>query len=324
MRGAGVTPVASSTAVELRNCFAIEVAEYLQRSPRQLPSKYFYDALGSSLFEAICRLPWYKVTRAESALLARHASEIVAPFQSCTVAELGCGNGEKLAVLLEQGGDACRDVHLIDISGDALQRARERLRSSSDRAVTLHQGTYEQGLSTLRGLRRRGPLMILFLGSNIGNFDPGPARELLRAIRASLADGDALLLGTDLVKPEADLQLAYADPLRVTAAFNLNLLRRINDELGGTFDLDGFGHRAVWNARASRVEMHLVSRRDQVVHIRAADLSVAFARAESIWTESSYKYDAAAVVDEGLAAGFTRADQWIDDDAKFAVTRFTV
>jgi uncharacterized SAM-dependent methyltransferase len=147
---------------------------------------------------------------------------------------------------------------------------------------------------------------------------------LLRAIRGTLLEGDALLLGSDLVKPERDLLLAYDDPLQVTAAFNRNLLRRINDELGGTFALECFSHRAVWNALDRRVEMHLVSRRPQIVRIAAAGVTVAFDADEWIWTESSYKYDAAAVVTAGLAAGFGGAEQWIDEEARFAVTRFTV
>src|SRR5688572_9477575 len=303
--------------VARRGVFAAEVAEYLQRVPRQLPSKYFYDALGSSLFDAICRLPWYHVTRAESALLARFASDILEPLRPrFGLAELGCGNGDKLAVLLERAGDACQHVHLIDISAAALQTVRDRLASLPGGPIVTHQGTYEEGFKRLSAARPTdAPMMVLFLGSNIGNFDPGPARTLLRTIRRGLRGGDALLLGSDLVKPERDLLLAYDDPLQVTAAFNRNLLRRINDELGGTFDLDGFAHRAVWNASESRVEMHLVSLVPQLVRIAAADLEVAFAGDEWIWTESSYKYEPGAILSEGLSAGFSSAEQWIDDDA---------
>jgi uncharacterized SAM-dependent methyltransferase len=192
-------------------------------------------------------------------------------------------------------------------------------------SLLTHQATYEEGLSRIAAHRPpAGPLLILFLGSNIGNFDPGPAQELLRAIRRTLVAGDALLLGSDLVKPERDLLLAYDDPLQVTAAFNRNLLRRINDELGGTFALECFAHRAIWNGQARRVEMHLVSRRPQVVHIAASGVSVPFGADDWIWTESSYKYEPAAVVSAGLAAGFAAAEQWIHPEARFAVTRFTV
>ncbi len=315
-----MTPAGSLTT------FAGDVAEYLQRSPRQLPSKYFYDALGSALFDAICRLPWYRVARAESALLARRAREILSPFAApFGLVELGCGSGEKLGVLLDHSDEARPHVFLVDISAAALRMATDRLAGLTAVPLRTHQGTYEEGLSRLAAERPEGgQMMVLFLGSNIGNFDPEPARELLRTIRRSLVPGDALLLGTDLVKPELDLLLAYDDPLQVTGAFNRNLLRRINDELGGTFALECFAHRAVWNASERRVEMHLVSRRPQSVHVAAAGLTVAFEADEWIWTESSYKYDPDAVVAEGLTAGFSRAEQWLDRDARFAVTRFTV
>jgi dimethylhistidine N-methyltransferase len=303
--------------------FATDVAEYLQRTPRQLPSRYFYDALGSALFDAICRLPWYRVTRAETALLARHARGIFAPLpRPLNISELGCGNGEKLAVLLENGGERFRRVHLIDISPAALRSARARLAVLPTMPVTTFQGTYEQGLSRLATHHSHGAWLVLFLGSNLGNFDPPAARALLRQIRGSLADGDALLLGTDLVKSQRALQLAYDDPLQVTAAFNRNLLRRINDELGGTFDLESFAHRALWNRQESRIEMHLVSTRQQLVRIAASDLEIEFQKDESIWTESSYKYEPEQVLSEGRLAGFTGGEQWIDEEARFALTLF--
>ncbi len=309
-----------------RDAFAAEVAEYLQRQPRQLPSKYLYDALGSALFDAICHLPWYRITRAESALLAAHAREMLPAGQRPHVlAELGCGNGDKLALLLEQSGAACLEVHLIDMSTDALDRARHRLRAARVDAIHAHALGYEDGFH--RAIAARPPcaaLTVLFLGSNIGNFDPPAARQLLTVIRRSLREGDGLLLGTDLVKPERDLVLAYADPLGVTAAFNRNLLRRINDELGGTFDLGAFSHHAVWNRMAGRVESHLISDRRQLVQVAAADLELTLEAGEFIWTESSYKYEAAGIIDEGLAAGFSAASQWVEKDARFALTRFSV
>jgi dimethylhistidine N-methyltransferase len=306
--------------------FAAEVCEYLQRTPRQLPSKYFYDELGSALFEAICRLPWYRITRAESALLARHARQILAPLaRPVTIAELGCGSGEKLAILLSAAGERFPLVQLIDISPAALEMAQDRLRAMGLPSVLTHRATYEAGLEqAVRQRPGKAPLLVLFLGSNIGNFDPPVARALLAQIRGALREGDALLLGNDLVKPERDLLLAYDDPLQVTAAFNRNLLRRINDELGGTFDLDGFAHRAVWNAAERRVEMHLVSTRRQSAHIAAAGVDVGFEPGEWIWTESSHKYEPAQVLEEGLAAGFSRGEQWIDPEARFALTRFSV
>ena len=308
-----------------RTDFVSDVAEYLQRTPRQLPSRYFYDALGSALFDAICRLPWYRVTRSETALLARHARKMLELLpRPLNITELGCGNGEKLAVLLEKGAERLRRVHLIDISGAALLSARARLATLPAMPVTTFQGTYEQGLSRLVTHRSHGAWLVLFLGSNIGNFDPPAARDMLRRIRASLVEGDALLLGTDLVKSPRALQLAYDDPLQVTAAFNRNLLRRINDELGGTFDLDSFSHRALWNRKESRIEMHLVSTRDQLVRISAADLEIEFQKDEWIWTESSYKYEPEQVLAEGRLAGFQGVEQWIDEDARFALTLFRV
>jgi dimethylhistidine N-methyltransferase len=319
-----VSPV-ETFAADLRRVFADEVAEYLQRTPRQLPSKYFYDALGSALFDAICLLPWYRITRTESAMLERHARDIVAPLaRPLTLAELGCGNGEKLGILAARAGERFQSVQLVDISPAALYAARRRLESLRLGPIVLHPATYEEGLQQLSRTRRDAAMMVLFLGSNIGNFEPGPARELLTRIHGALREGDTLLLGSDLVKPERDLLLAYDDPLQVTAAFNRNVLRRINGELGGTFDLDNWMHRAVWNAARSRVEMHLVSRAPELVRIAAADLEIPFEGDEWIWTESSYKYDAKGIIDLGRAAGFGDAEQWIDEEARFALTRFKV
>src|SRR6188508_1269335 len=278
MRRGGVMLFPSEgVAFSARTDFVSDVADYLQRTPRQLPSKYFYDALGSALFDAICLLPWYRITRAESALLERYAHEIVAPLQRpLTLAELGCGNGEKMGVLATRAAERFQSVQLVDISPAALYAARRRLESMRIGPVVVHAATYEAGLAQLARTRRNAAMLVLFLGSNIGNFDPAPARDILVRIRASLREGDALLLGSDLVKPERDLLVAYDDPLQVTAAFNRNLLRRINTELDGTFDLDARTHRAVWNAARGRVEMHLVSGSSQLVRIGAADLDLHF------------------------------------------------
>ena len=315
----------SAPVVSERSTFAAAVAESLARRPRQLPTRYLYDALGSALFDAICRLPWYRVTRAESGLLEQHADAILAPLaRPVSVVELGCGNGEKLAALIERAREPVHRAHLVDISPAALQSAHARLSTVPDVLVTTFEGTYEDGLARLSAEPHVGGCLALFLGSNIGNFDPETAQGLLRRLRGSLGAGDALLIGTDLVKPERELQLAYDDPLGVTAAFNRNLLRRVNAELDGDFDLHGFVHRAVWKASERRVEMHLVSTRRQQVRIAAADLDVTFEPDEWIWTESSYKYEPDVVLGEGRAAGFTGADQWIDQHARFALTRFTV
>jgi dimethylhistidine N-methyltransferase len=308
--------------------FAADVRRDLTLTPKQLQSKYLYDALGSSLFEAICRLPWYRITRAESRLLARHGAAIVEALgdeNGSTVVELGCGSGEKLMLLaeaLQTRGLAAR-VHLIDISSQALEQTEQRLNGLQHFSVVGHQSTYEEGLR--RAVAERdgaSPLLVLLLGSNIGNFDTPAAAAFLERIRGALAPGDLLLLGADLVKPERDLVVAYDDPLGVTAAFNRNLLVRINRELGGDFDLDAWAHRAAWNAEHQRIEMHLVSRRAQTVRIPAASLTVRVERGEWIWTESSYKYSADQVVDMGADAGFATREQWVDDGARFALTLF--
>jgi dimethylhistidine N-methyltransferase len=306
--------------------FAADVRRDLSGTPKQLQSKYLYDALGSSLFEAICRLPWYRITRAETALLARHAGAIVATLGRAdgTIVELGCGSGEKLVLLAEalQARGASAHVHLIDISPQALEHTEQRLTRLLV-SVVGHQSTYEEGLRRATAARDGdGRMLVLLLGSNIGNFDTPAAQQFLQRIRATVAPGDRLLLGADLAKPEHELVLAYDDPLGVTAAFNRNLLVRINDELGGDFDLATFEHLAVWNATAQRVEMHLVSTREQTVRVPAAELTVAFAAGERIWTESSYKYEPGQILDMGATAGFASQHQWIDRDARFALTLF--
>ena len=305
--------------------FAADVERDLTLSPKQLQSKYLYDALGSSLFDAICRLPWYRITRAETRLLARHAGSVVSALGDTqgTIVELGCGNGEKIMLLAEaleeRGGSA--HVHLIDISSQALEQTEQRLNRLRHVSVVGHWSTYEGGLRTAVAAREEGSTMlVLLLGSNIGNFDQPAAAQFLDRIRATLAPGDLLLLGADLVKPERELLLAYDDPLGVTAAFNRNLLVRINRELGGDFDLAQFHHRAVWNREQRRIEMHLVSAVDQVARIGAAQRSIPFRRGEPIWTESSYKYETDMIVDMGVNAGFATRDQWIDEDAGFALT----
>jgi L-histidine Nalpha-methyltransferase len=306
--------------------FAADVARDLALAPRQLQSKYLYDALGSSLFDAICRLPWYRITRSEMRLLQKHGGEIVGALgDDGTIVELGCGSGEKLVLLAEAltARGASAHVHLIDISTQALEQTEQRLNRLQHVSVVGHWSTYEEGLKTAVSMRHNGTMLVLLLGSNIGNFDRPAALRFLARIRATLAPGDLLLLGADLVKPERDLLLAYDDPLGVTAAFDKNLLVRINRELGGTFDLEAFRHRAVWNSAESRVEMHLVSTREQRVRIAAAGIDVRFAAGEPIWTESSYKYEPDGIVEMGTDTGFAPRDQWIDGEAGFALTLLT-
>lgn len=317
----GRAPAAGDPAT----AFALDVQYYLSQDPRQLPSRYLYDALGSCLFEAICRLPWYSITRAETRLLAAHSRDIFAAADPRRIVELGCGSGEKLATLVGGRPSLTRtlDLHLIDVSSTALAGSMRALERFDGVRVVTHEAPYETGLAVLRGRpERRGRTLVLFLGSNIGNFDPPGAHEFLREIRATLRPGDFFLLGADLVKPEPVLQLAYDDPLGVTAAFNRNLLIRINREIGGNFDLASFAHRAWWNQEASRVEMHLVSLRRQDVRVEAAGLEVRLEEGESIWTESSYKYEAEAVASLAERAGFTCAAQWIDTADRFALALF--
>jgi dimethylhistidine N-methyltransferase len=319
-----------STTQSLRSAFAADVRRDLALEPKQLQSKYLYDALGSSLFEAICRLPWYRITRAESRLLQRHGAAIVGALgdelePAATIVELGCGSGEKLLLLAEalQARGASARVHLIDVSSQALEQTEQRLNGLRHVSVVGHQSTYEEGLRRAVAARIGGsPMLVLLLGSNIGNFDPPASAAFLMRLRAALDPGDMLLLGADLTKPERDLLLAYDDPLGVTAAFNRNLLVRINRELGADFDLAAFAHRARWNASQQRIEMHLVSLADQTVHIPASNLVAAFRAGEWIWTESSYKYGVDQIVDMGVEAAFATRDQWIDDDARFALTMF--
>lgn len=315
-----VRPPAEQVSVQQ---FAEDVAFYLTQTPRQLPSRYLYDALGSALFEAITRLPWYRLTRAETGLLKTHARAILAACAPLTDAvELGAGSGAKLAQLLQardSGSDALR-VHLVDVSRSALSAAARLLVGLPAIQVITHEATYEAGLAEFRRNQAgAGRALLLFLGSNMGNFDPPQANELLRQIRNALQPGDLFLLGADLLKPERELMLAYADPLGVTAAFNRNLLVRINRELGGDFDLASFQHRALWNAAESRMESYLVSTRTQRVRIPEAGFELSLHDGETIWTESSYKYSREGLFGSLQDAGFARRQAWVDEDAQFAL-----
>ena len=329
IRNAGARPIWPPRAAPLaaaRRDFLADVRHDLQLRPRQLQSKYFYDALGSHLFEAICQLPWYRIPSAERALLAAHAEAVGAALpELTTIVELGCGSGTKLALFVESMRRARPIlVRLVDISPMALELSARTLGRLSHVSVVGHRAPYGPGLRDAVARRpAHGTMLVLFLGSNIGNFHPEAAEAFLRDVRASLRPGDGFLLGADLVKPEAELLRAYGDPIGVTAAFNKNLLSRINRELGGDFDLDAFDHAPRWNAGAARVESHLVSRRDQLVTIAAADLVVPFASGETIWTESSYKYEPEGLTAMGRAAGFACAGQWIEPSARFALTLFS-
>jgi L-histidine Nalpha-methyltransferase len=302
--------------------FAADVRYYLSLTPRQLPSRYFYDDLGSALFEAICRLPWYTITRAEMRLLAAHGDGVFRRLPSLThIVELGPGNGEKLRTLLEAASRRQKpmDVHLIDVSPSALAIAAQAIGSVGDVRVITHQATYDAGLREAL-TQRTGRTLVAFLGSNIGNFDPPGAAAFLQNIRASVKNGDAVLLGVDLVKPTERLLVAYDDPLGITAAFNRNLLLRMNRDLGASIDLDEFLHRAVWNAEQGRVEMHLVARSDQTIAIPRAHVEEHLRAGQTIWTESSYKYVPEQIDDLLESCGFNPTAQWIDRDDGFALT----
>jgi dimethylhistidine N-methyltransferase len=236
--------------------FAEDVRAGLTAAPKRLPPRWFYDALGSSLFESICRLPWYQITRAEFALLEHHAVEIAdAAGDAASIIELGGGSGEKLALILDgfERRSFVTRAHLVDVSPRALELAAATVSRFANTTFFPVEATYEEGLRVAVTVPGGPRQLIVFLGSNIGNFDPAGGAALLARIAAALRPGDLFLLGTDLVKPEATLLLAYDDPIGVTAAFNKNLLQRMNAELGANFDLDAFLHEARWDRRARRV-----------------------------------------------------------------------
>jgi dimethylhistidine N-methyltransferase len=312
---------------EAAAAFAADVRHYLTQHPRQLPSRYLYDALGSALFDAICELPWYPITRSEMRLLRNHASALLGGAESPDrLVELGAGNGSKLATLVNRGlpDGQPLSIEVVVVSPAALRTAAGAVSGIPRVQVTTREATYEDGLELVGARRGQGRVLVLFLGSNIGNYDPVGAEQLLRSIRRALGPGDGLLLGVDLVKPESELLMAYDDPLQVTAAFNRNLLVRINRELDADFELDCFRHLAVWNPDFSRVEMHLVSTCRQHVHIGGAALSLTLLEGERIWTESSYKYTAEEVRRLLWHCGFRECRHWIDGPGQFALTRAEV
>ena len=304
------------------NEFADDVRAGLMRpGQKELPSKYLYDDVGSALFEVICHLPQYGLTRADDRLLRRHSEEIVRllPGQ-VVVAELGSGSGRKTRWVLEALGRHQRtSYHPIEISRAALIRCQQELSDIDAISILGFEREYLDGLREIATRRDRDQhLLVLFLGSTIGNFDREAGIEFLRATRKILQPGDALLLGTDLEKPPAQLLGAYDDELGVTAAFNLNLLSRINRELGADFDLSRFVHEARINAHTRSVEMHLRSTCRQTVRVPAAGFAVEFNEGETIWTESSHKYCAAEIPNTAAMAGFRCEAQWIDAEWPFA------
>ena len=315
---------ATRTLTQVNPAFAQDVAEGLSRIPQKtLPASWLYDEVGSALFEVITVLPEYGLTRADGALLRNAADEIVgAAGQPGTVIELGSGTGTKTRHVLKAAGGV--DYLPIDISRVALENCVAALRDIEGVRIEPIEATYLDGIDMALANRHSGrPALILFLGSTIGNFTRSEATLFLQRIRQRVKPGDSLLVGADLVKPRTILIPAYDDPLGVTAAFNLNLLARINRELEGEFDLAQFAHEARYNERQSRIEMHLRSRIAQEVRIGALELTVAFASGETIWTESSHKFRAEEIRRMGEDAGWQCADQWLDREWGFAETLFT-
>jgi L-histidine N-alpha-methyltransferase len=302
--------------------FAADVRDGLtRRGQKELPSKYLYDDVGSALFEVISRLPQYGLTRADERLLRRHADEIVDRLSgSVAVAELGSGSGKKTRWLLEA---FCRrqrtSYYPVEISRSALLMCERELSDIDAISIVGFEREYLDGLLEVASYRKSGQrLFVLFLGSTIGNFDRPAGVKFLGAVRSILQPGDSLLLGADLEKPAAQLLGAYDDELGVTAAFNLNLLARTNRELGADFDLREFTHLAKINYDVRSVEMHLQSRRRQVVSIPAAEVSIKFEEGETIWTESSHKYSSEEIVETARDAGFRCEAQWIDEQWPFS------
>lgn len=288
---------------------------------KELASKYLYDEVGAALFEVITVLPEYGLTRADTRLLRHHAKEIVSRLPSpLQVAELGSGSGKKTRWILEALSHQQRTTYFpIEISHAALEQVEKELGQIESVSIVGFERSYLDGLLSVVASRQSGEhLLVLFLGSSIGNFDRPAGVEFLREVRRILSPGDALLLSTDLVKPVAQLVAAYDDSIGATAAFNLNLLARVNRELDGNFDLSRFRHAVRYDEGERRIEMYLRSTRPQAATLRAAGLTVNFAEGETIWTESCHKYFPEEVVEMAQRAGFRCDAQWVDNEWPFA------
>jgi dimethylhistidine N-methyltransferase len=309
--------------------FASDVRAGLSAARKHLPPKYFYDALGSQLFDAICLLPEYYLTRAEDEILARHASEMVAAVggERLTLLELGSGSAVKTRLIIEALLRRQADLLYVpvDISASALETsARVLLQSYPSLRIAAYASDYDGALSSLRQSVADGDrVLALFLGSNIGNFERAEAQRFLRDLRSKvLRAGDALLLGADLKKDARVLEEAYDDVLGVTAAFNLNVLARINREFDADFDLRAFKHVALYDAAQGRIEIYIESKRAQLVHIRRLEMSVAFIEGERIHTENSHKYAIAELSQLASLAGFKCTRTWLDQSAQFSSNLF--
>ncbi len=292
----------------------------LTSTPKALAPKYFYDARGSALFEDITRLPEYYPTRAERAILGQRASEIADLTRARTLVELGSGSSEKTHLLLGALGDAgsLTTYVPVDVSADAIEWALPALEKTyPDLEI---QGVVADFERHLHLLPTRGPRLVAFLGGTVGNFEPAHRTAFLRAVGDTMAPGDALLLGTDLVKDPDRLVAAYDDAAGVTADFDLNVLRVMNRALAADFDLEAFQHVAVWNGVEEWIEMRLRSTREQTVRLDALDLDVRFAADEEMRTEISAKFRREGVVDELAAAGLTLRGFWTDDAGDYALS----
>jgi L-histidine Nalpha-methyltransferase len=306
--------------------FAQAVIDGLTKKGRKtLPPSWFYDEVGSALFEVITVLPEYGLTRAEARLLSDAAQDIVrASARPALIIELGSGTGAKTRHILEAAARYGSARYLpIDISRAALDICVKTLGTLDQVSIRPIEATYLDGIeAALAGRETAEPALLLFLGSTIGNFNRTAAAAFLGHIRKRMQRGDYLLLGADLVKPRAQILRAYDDPIGVTAAFNLNLLARINRELDADFELSQFAHQALWNERHSRIEMHLRSRIAQQVCIGALDLTIPFRADETIWTESSHKFRAEEISRIGRRSGWSCVRQWVDGEWGFAETLF--
>ena len=301
--------------------FAEEVRAGLSKPQKELPSKYLYDDIGSALFETICLLPEYGLSRAGERLLQAHSNAIVDQVPSPTIAaELGSGTGTKTRWILEA---LCRrqptSYYPIEISPFALARCERELSHIQSLCIVGFERSYLDGLLAVAARRQPGEhILVLFLGSSIGNFDRGAGVEFLREVRRILSPHDALLLATDLVKPIPLVVRAYDDPAGVTAAFNLNLLARLNRELDADFDLSRFRHLALHNPEERRIEMHLRSIGNQTVHIPRAGFTITLRDGETIWTENCHKYTTEEVMQMADRSGYKCVAQWIDQEWPFA------
>jgi dimethylhistidine N-methyltransferase len=308
--GAATTPVGS------------EVYRGLTATPKTLSPWLFYDEAGSRLFEAITQLPEYYLTRTERSIFAKYADEILecAGDRALTMIELGSGTAAKTGLLLKAAArrQSAVDYVPIDVSESALAEAKTRLEAEVPGVrVAPRVGDYTEGIAEIPAAGQGR--MVLYIGSSIGNFEPEDAVEVLREVRRRLAPGDWLLLGADRVKDRQTLISAYDDADGVTAAFNKNVLVRINRELGANFNLRLFEHRACWNEEKSRIEMHLESVVAQFVTVPALELEVRFAQGETIHTENSYKFTSLSIARIVGQAGFRMERSWTDEHERFGV-----